>query len=111
MQKRYEKKDGAYLWANVCASRIPAMAEDGAMLAVIVEDITRRMEAERSLAATRAELTRVARFTAMGELVASMALIGLPSMAMMILVMYYLSRATRELTGLGFTEFLGASKE
>ena len=37
--------------------------------------------------------------------------IALPSMAMMILVMYYLSRATRELTGLGFTEFLGASKE
>jgi PAS domain S-box-containing protein len=73
VQKRYEKKDGAYLWANVCASRIPAMAEDGAMLAVIVEDITRRMEAERSLAATRAELTRVARFTAMGELVASIA--------------------------------------
>ena len=73
VQKRYERKDGAYLWANVCASRIPAMAGDGAMLAVIVEDITLRMEAERSLAATRAELTRVARFTAMGELVASIA--------------------------------------
>lgn len=72
-QKRYEKKDGGYLWANVCASRIPAMAQDGPMLAVIVEDITLRMEAERSLAATRGELTRVARFTAMGELVASIA--------------------------------------
>lgn len=73
VQKRYEKRDGGYLWASVCASRIPAMAEDGPMLAVIVEDITLRMEAERSLAATRAELTRVARFTAMGELVASIA--------------------------------------
>ncbi len=73
VHKRYEKKDGGYLWANVCASRIPAMAQDGPMLAVIVEDITLRMEAERSLAATRAELTRVARFTAMGELVASIA--------------------------------------
>jgi len=49
------------------------MAEDGPMLAVIVEDITLHMEAERSLAATRVELTRVARFTAMGELVASIA--------------------------------------
>lgn len=73
VQKRYVKKDGGYLWANVCASRIPAIAEDGPMLAVILEDITLRMEAERSLAATRNELARVARFTAMGELVASIA--------------------------------------
>lgn len=73
VQKRYVKKDGSYLWANVCASRIPAIAEDGPMLAIILEDITLRMEAERSLAATRNELARVARFTAMGELVASIA--------------------------------------
>ena len=71
VQKRYERKDGGYLWANVCASRIPAMAEDGPMLAVIVEDISLRMAAERSLAATRSELARVSRYTAMGELVAS----------------------------------------
>jgi intracellular septation protein A len=37
--------------------------------------------------------------------------IALPSMAMMGLVMYYLSRSTRELTGLGITEFLGLAKE
>jgi PAS domain S-box-containing protein len=73
LQKRYEKKNGDYLWANVCVSLVPAMAQDSPMLAVIVEDITLRMEAERSLAATRNELTRVARFTAMGELVASIA--------------------------------------
>ena len=73
VQKRYAKKEGGYLWANVCASRIPAIAQDGPMLAVILEDITLRMEAERSLAATRNELARVARFTAMGELVASIA--------------------------------------
>lgn len=72
-QKRYVRRDGSYLWANVFASRIPAMAEDGPMLAIIVEDITSRLEAERSLAATRAELARVSRFTAMGELVASIA--------------------------------------
>ncbi len=72
-QKRYERRGGGYLWANVSASRIPAMAEDGPMLAVIVEDITSRMEAERSLAATRSELARASRFTAMGELVASIA--------------------------------------
>ena len=43
------------------------------MLAVIVEDITSKKEGEQSLAATRAELARVSRFTAMGELVASIA--------------------------------------
>ncbi|WP_374264475.1 ATP-binding protein [Zoogloea sp.] len=72
-QKRYERRDGGLLWANVFASRIPAIAEDGPMLAVIVEDITSRLEAEQSLAATRAELARVSRFTAMGELAASIA--------------------------------------
>lgn len=71
VQKRYVKKDGSYLWANVCASGIPAFAQDGPMLAVILEDVTQRMAAERSLATTRNELARVARFTAMGELVAS----------------------------------------
>lgn len=73
LQKRYEKKNGDYLWANVCVSRIPAMDHDHPMLAVIVEDISLRLDAERSLAATRNELARVARFTAMGELVASIA--------------------------------------
>jgi hypothetical protein len=36
--------------------------------------------------------------------------IALPSMAMMVLVIYYLSRATRELTGLSFTDFLNSAK-
>jgi len=36
--------------------------------------------------------------------------IALPSMVMMILVIYYLSRATRELTGLSFPEFLSSAK-
>ena len=73
VQKRYEKKNGGLLWGNVSASRIPAVDQDGPMLAVIVEDITSRMEAEQSLAATRSELARVSRFTTMGELVASIA--------------------------------------
>lgn len=73
IQKRYEKKAGGYLWANVSASRIPAVDQDGPMLAVIVEDITAKKEGEQSLAATRSELARVSRFTTMGELVASIA--------------------------------------
>ena len=73
VQKRYEKRDGGYLWANVSASLIPAVDPEGPRLAVIVEDVSSRKEAEGALAATQAELARVARFTAMGELVASIA--------------------------------------
>lgn len=36
--------------------------------------------------------------------------IALPSMVMMAFVIYYLSRATRELTGLSFTEFLNSAR-
>jgi PAS domain S-box-containing protein len=73
VQKRYEKRDGGFLWANVSASLIPAVDPEGPRLAVIVEDVSSRKEAESALAATQAELARVARFTAMGELVASIA--------------------------------------
>ena len=37
--------------------------------------------------------------------------IALPSMAMMIVVIYYLSRSTRALTGLGFTDFMHLARE
>lgn len=73
VQKRYEKANGDWLWVNVSASLIPAIDEEGPRLAVIVEDISSRKEAENSLAATQAELARVTRFTAMGELAASIA--------------------------------------
>ena len=73
VQKRYRKKDGGFLWGNVSVSLIPAVDQEGPRLAVIVEDITSRMQAENSLAATKSELARVSRFTAMGELAASIA--------------------------------------
>lgn len=73
LEKRYEKRNGGYLWANVSVSRIPAVDDDGPLLAVIVEDISSRKRAESELAATQSELVRVSRFTAMGELAASIA--------------------------------------
>lgn len=73
LQKRYEKKDGRFLWANVSVSLIPAVDQEGPRLAVIVEDITSHKQAENTLAATQAELARVSRLTTMGELVASIA--------------------------------------
>lgn len=73
LEKRYEMRNGGYLWANVSASRIPAVDGDGPWLAVIVEDISSRKQAESELAVTQTELVRVSRFTAMGELAASIA--------------------------------------
>ena len=73
IQKRYEKRNGDFLWANVSASLIPAVDREGPRLAVIVEDVSSRKLAESSLAVTQAELARVSRFTTMGELVASIA--------------------------------------
>jgi PAS domain S-box-containing protein len=73
LEKRYEKRNGGYLWANVSASRIPAVDDVGPLLAVIVEDISSRKRAESELVATQTELVRVSRFTAMGELAASIA--------------------------------------
>lgn len=73
VQKRYEKRGGGFLWANVSASLIPAVDREGPRLAVIVEDVSSRKQAENSLALTQAELARVSRFTTMGELVASIA--------------------------------------
>lgn len=73
LEKRYEMRQGGYLWANVSASRIAAIDGHGPWLAVIVEDISARKQAESELAATQTELVRVSRFTAMGELAASIA--------------------------------------
>ncbi|MBS1160858.1 MAG: domain S-box protein [Proteobacteria bacterium] len=73
VQKRYEKRNGEFLWANVSVSLIPAVDREGPRLAVIVEDVSSRKQAESALAATQAELARVSRFTTMGELVASIA--------------------------------------
>lgn len=73
VQKRYEKRDGGFLWANVSVSLIPAVDREGPRLAVIVEDVTSRKQAESALAVTQAELARVSRFTTMGELAASIA--------------------------------------
>ncbi|MBL8444128.1 MAG: hypothetical protein JNK52_08805 [Zoogloeaceae bacterium] len=37
--------------------------------------------------------------------------IALPSMVMMVFVIFYLSRTTKQLTGLGYTEFMNAAKD
>lgn len=73
LQKRYERKGGGFLWANVSASVIPIVDKEGPRVAVIVEDVTAQKAAEDALEKTQADLARVSRLTMMGELVASIA--------------------------------------
>jgi PAS domain S-box-containing protein len=73
VQKHYERRDGSYLWAKVCASVIPLVDREGPRIAVIVEDLSAQKSAEDALAKTQADLARVSRLTTMGELVASIA--------------------------------------
>jgi PAS domain S-box-containing protein len=73
LQKRYERKDGSILWANVCASVIPVVDREGPRIAVLVEDVTAQKDTEDALAKTQSDLARVSRLTTMGELVASIA--------------------------------------
>jgi len=73
LEKRYERRDGSFLWAKVCASVIPVVDREGPRIAVIVEDLSAQKNAEDALAKTQADLARVSRLTTMGELVASIA--------------------------------------
>jgi PAS domain S-box-containing protein len=73
LQKRYERRDGSFVWANTSVSLIPGSDSMAPMLVGIVEDVTERKIAEEALAQAQSELARVTRVTTMGELAASIA--------------------------------------
>jgi PAS domain S-box-containing protein len=49
LEKRYRRKDGAIVWADVSASTVPATENTPAFLAVMAIDITERKQAEAAL--------------------------------------------------------------
>jgi PAS domain S-box-containing protein len=71
-EKRYLRKDGSILWAEVDAFLAP-VAGSAPLLAGVAVDITERKHAEEALRAAQADLERMARLTTMGELTASIA--------------------------------------
>ena len=72
VEKRYRRKDGRVIWAEVNSFRAPA-AGSAPVLAAVAVDITERKLAEAALRDARADLERMARLTTMGELTASIA--------------------------------------
>lgn len=73
LQRRFHRRDGSVAWAHTSVAVIPASAGHAATLVLATEDITEQKAAQRSLAAARHELARVARVSSMGELAASIA--------------------------------------
>jgi PAS domain S-box-containing protein len=80
IEKRYRRKDGNLIWADLSATLVPATGNTPAFFAAVVVDITERKRAEEelhqkevSLREAQTELAHISRVTTMGELAASIA--------------------------------------
>jgi PAS domain S-box-containing protein len=80
LEKRYLRKDGRVLWADVSSVFVPASESASGFFSVVIVDITKRKRAEEelhqkeiSLREALNELAHVSRVTTMGELAASIA--------------------------------------
>jgi PAS domain S-box-containing protein len=80
LEKRYLRKDGTVMWADVSSVFVPASGSVSAFFSVVIVDITKRKRAEEelqekeiSLRESQNELAHVSRVTTMGELAASIA--------------------------------------
>ena len=72
IEKRYRRKDGGVIWAEVNGFLAP-VAGNAPFLAAVAVDVTERKLAEEALKDARADIERMARLTTMGELSASIA--------------------------------------
>jgi PAS domain S-box-containing protein len=80
IEKRYRRKDGTVIWADLGATLVPATGNTPAFFAAVVVDITERKRAEEelhqkevSLLEAQTQLAHISRVTTMGELAASIA--------------------------------------
>jgi PAS domain S-box-containing protein len=71
VEKRYVRKDGSAMWADVSTVFVPATGDSSAFFSAVIVDITERKRAEEKLRKAQTELAHVSRLTTMGELAAS----------------------------------------
>jgi PAS domain S-box-containing protein len=72
-RKRYRRKDGEVVWADVTSFVIPATDSTPAFRGAVVVDITDRKRAEAALQQAEADLARLNRVMLLGEMTASIA--------------------------------------
>ena len=72
-RKRYRRKDGEVLWADVASFVIPATDSTPAFRGTVIVDITDRKLAEAALQQAEADLERLNRVMLLGEMTASIA--------------------------------------
>jgi PAS domain S-box-containing protein len=73
LEKRYLRKDGSVMWADVSSVFVPASGNNTAFFSAVFVDRTERKQAEEALQKAQAELAHVSRVATMGELTASIA--------------------------------------
>jgi PAS domain S-box-containing protein len=72
-RKRYRRKDGEIVWADVTSFVVPATDSTPAFRGAVVVDITDRKRAEAALQQAQADLARLNRVMLLGEMTASIA--------------------------------------
>ena len=76
IEKRYRRKDGSIIWADVSAVFVPARGNESAFFSTVIVDITDRKRAEEEITRIRrleGEIRQVSRAEMMGGLTASLA--------------------------------------
>jgi PAS domain S-box-containing protein len=73
LDKRFLRKDGSVMWADVSSVFVPASGSNSAFFSAVIVDRTERKQAEEALQEAQAELAHVTRVAALGELTASIA--------------------------------------
>ena len=72
-RKRYRRKDGEVVWADVTSFVVPATDSTPAFRGAVIVDITDRKRAEEALQQAQADLARLNRVMLLGEMTASIA--------------------------------------
>src|SRR5215831_11694378 len=80
LEKRFLRKDGSVMWADVSSVFVPASGSNSAFFSAVIVDCTERKQAEEelhqkevSLREAQTALAHISRVTTMGELAASIA--------------------------------------
>jgi PAS domain S-box-containing protein len=73
VEKRYLRKDGGIMWADVSTVFVPASGSNSAFSSAVIVDSTEQKRAEGALQKAQAELAHVTRVATLGELTTSIA--------------------------------------